>query len=84
MPKKYDLRDRLYDCSVFILKKLSEKTTWAGIGIILGTSGISFTPSHFIAISVATMITSGVILIFWQEKKDVDKDKYIPFDDDLV
>jgi hypothetical protein len=53
----------------YILKRLKEKSTWAGITTILALVGLKLDPDQFAAISTAVIGLIGAIEVFRREKK---------------
>lgn len=52
----------------FIFKKLTEKSTYAGLGIVLGLIGIHFSPEQYQAVGAAVLGIVGVFEVFRTEK----------------
>jgi uncharacterized membrane protein len=52
-----------------ILKRLKEKSTWAGIGTITALVGLKLDPEQFGAISTAVIGLIGAYEVFRREKK---------------
>jgi uncharacterized membrane protein len=52
-----------------ILKRLKEKSTWAGVGTILALVGLKLEPEQFTAISTAVIGVIGLYEVFRKEKK---------------
>jgi hypothetical protein len=51
-----------------IIKKLKEKSTWAGLGTIVALVGLKIDPAQFAAISTAVIALIGVYEVFRKEK----------------
>jgi hypothetical protein len=52
-----------------ILKRLKEKSTWAGIGTITALVGLKLDPQQFAAISTAVIALIGLYEVFRKEPK---------------
>lgn len=52
-----------------ILKRLKEKSTWAGITTIAALVGLKLDPDQFAAISTAVIALIGLYEVFRREKK---------------
>jgi hypothetical protein len=51
-----------------ILKKLKEKSTWAGLGTLIALAGLKLDPEQFTAISTAVIGLIGAYEVFRKEK----------------
>jgi uncharacterized membrane protein len=51
-----------------IIKKLKEKSTWAGLGTIVALVGLKLEPEQFAAISTAVIGLIGAYEVFRKEK----------------
>lgn len=54
----------------YLVERLKEKSTWAGIVGIIGVFGITLGPEQVEAISIAGVAIAGVVSVFLKEKKD--------------
>jgi uncharacterized membrane protein len=52
-----------------ILKRLKEKSTWAGLGTITAIIGLKLDPQQFAAISTAVIALIGLYEVFRKEPK---------------
>ena len=52
-----------------ILKRLKEKSTWAGLGTITALVGLKLDPQQFAAISTAVIALIGLYEVFRKEPK---------------
>lgn len=51
-----------------ILRKLKEKSTWAGLGTLIALTGLKLDPEQFTAISTAVIGLIGAYEVFRKEK----------------
>ena len=53
----------------YIVARLSESSTWRGLALIIGASGIAIGPSKANAIAAAGMAVAGAINVFRKQSK---------------
>jgi uncharacterized membrane protein len=53
----------------YIVARLSESSTWRGLALIIGASGIAIDPSKANAIAAAGMAVAGAINVFRKQSK---------------
>lgn len=54
---------------MWLVNRMKEGSTWRGVVMLLTAAGLTLSPDQAAAIIAAGMSVSGLIGVFWKEKK---------------